>query len=95
MIRILPEAAAEVEDAANFYEHELTGLGERFLNRFQAAVEEVQLAPDMYSPLGEGYRKYGLRPFPYAVIYRAEQGVIVIVAVMHQKRRPNYWREQQ
>lgn len=46
----------------------------------------------MYSPIGSGYRKLGLRPFPYTIIYRQENDTITIVAVMHQKRRPGYWR---
>lgn len=90
---ILPGAAAELRDAAAYYEAQQAGLGNRFLDTFDDAIHEVLIAPEMYSPLGNGYRKYGLRPFPYAVIYRQAADAIVIVAVMHQKRRPDYWRE--
>lgn len=91
-VTILPGAAKELKDAATYYESQQRGLGIRFLETFDAAVHEVVLAPEMYSPLGEGFRKYGLRPFPYAAIYRQNDEDIVIVAVMHQKRRPDDWR---
>lgn len=90
---ILSGAAADLAEAAAYYESEKPALGTRFLNTFEAAVREILIAPKMYPPLGDRFRKYGLRPFPYAVIYRQEKDTLVIVAVMHQKRRPGYWRD--
>ena len=89
---ILPGAATELKDAAAYYEAQQSGLGRRFLETFDAAIHEVVQAPDMYSPLVGGFRKYGLRPFPYAAIYRQDDKDIIIVAVIHQNRRPDYWR---
>ncbi len=33
-----------------------------------------------------------MRRFPYGLIYRIQSDRVVIVAVMHLKRRPFYWR---
>jgi hypothetical protein len=33
-----------------------------------------------------------LAKFPYSVIYKEKDEVILIVAVAHAKRRPGYWR---
>ena len=92
-ISILPGAVSELQEAAIYYEAQQAGLGGRFLDIFDQAIQDISEAPDMYSPFGEGFRKYGLRPFPYAVIYRQDAGTLVIIAVMHQKRRPGYWRD--
>jgi toxin ParE1/3/4 len=35
-------------------------------------------------------RRFNLRGFPYHLIYRIEEN-IVIYAVAHHKRRPGYW----
>ena len=35
-----------------------------------------------------------MRRFPYGLIYRIQSDRVVIVAVMHLKRRPFYWRSQ-
>lgn len=38
-------------------------------------------------------RRAHLRGFPYWVMYQEVEGAVVIVAVAHEKRRPDYWRE--
>ena len=91
-MRILPGAASELQNTAAYYEAQQSGLGKRFLDVFDAGAQDIAIAPAMYSPIGNGYRKFGLRPFPYAIIYRTEADTIVIIAVMHQMRRPDYWR---
>jgi hypothetical protein len=37
-------------------------------------------------------RRHFSRDFPYAVIFLDKPGHVWIVAVMHMKRRPGYWR---
>ena len=92
-IRILPGAAKELNDASIYYETQQAGLGARFLDIFDTGLKDLSESPDMYLPIGNSFRKYGLRPFPYAIIYRQDADSILIVAVMHQKRRPGYWLE--
>jgi hypothetical protein len=38
-------------------------------------------------------RRHFSPDFPYAVIFLEQPGYVWIVAVMHMKRRPGYWRE--
>ena len=38
-----------------------------------------------------GVRRKSLARFPYSVLYTVDPDVLYIVAVAHQKRRPNYW----
>lgn len=95
ILRILPGAADELHNAAMYYEPQKPGLAKRFLETFDNAAQDIAAAPDMYSPIGTGYRRLRLRLFPYAIIYRQEHSAIVIVAVMHQKRRPGYWHQRE
>ncbi len=37
-------------------------------------------------------RRILLKRFPYAVIYLPLHNKIVVIAVMHQRRRPDYWK---
>jgi toxin ParE1/3/4 len=41
--------------------------------------------------LTERIRKFGLRRFRYNLIYAVDADEIVIVAVAHHRRRPDYW----
>jgi hypothetical protein len=40
----------------------------------------------------DGTSRYVFAKFPYKLIYFVDGGVVVIVAVAHDKRRPGYWR---
>lgn len=64
-----------------------------FLLALEAAVRSVLEAPER-SPLGaHGCRHYVFPSrYPFTLIYRLSPDV-EIVAVAHQRRRPEYWRE--
>ena len=85
------EAEEELRDAVRYYEHQQPGLGEKFAIQIR---EEVALAveePMNGSPFEEGTRRRSLGRFPYSIIYLPDRFPIMIVAVMHQRRRPGYW----
>ncbi len=69
----------------------------RAAGRFQAAVEEcidaIAEAPERYPEIEPGIRRrLVLHRFPYAVLYRIVADEVQVVAVMHTRRRPGYWR---
>lgn len=37
-------------------------------------------------------RRHFRAPFPYAIVYLEKSGIVWIVAVMHFKQRPGYWK---
>lgn len=87
-----PLAESELLDAAKYYEARSTGLGHSLLAAVRHAIEQIQAFPESSPVVRRGLRRKGLRRFPYSLIYGAELGEIKIIAVMHQKRRPYYWR---
>ena len=86
-----PEADAEFIDATRYYERQAPGLGGIFLNEVLKAINVIQENPEMFKPIGSGVRRKVLHRFPYSLLYAIESEKILIVAMMHQKRRPNYW----
>lgn len=38
------------------------------------------------------YRKFILNKYPYKIFYKNYPEIIVIVAIAHHKRKPNYWK---
>jgi toxin ParE1/3/4 len=87
-----PLAESELLDAAKFYEARSTGLGHSFLAAVRRAIEQIQAYPESSPVVRAGLRRKTLPRFPYSLIYGAELGAIKIIAVMHQKRRPSYWK---
>ena len=90
-----PDALEEYQDAASWYEEQRYRLGVEFTEAVEASVGQVLQLPDRYQPVGGDTRIFRMKRFPYYLFYRyneAEQHVR-FVAVMHHRRRPDYWRE--
>jgi len=87
-----PEAAAELEAGARFYEQLQSGLGERFLAAIDFALVGVIDSPSTWPVLdGDVWRRL-VRVFPYAILYAVEPDGIFVLAVMHCHQMPGYWR---
>ena len=86
-----PAAAADIEDAFQWYESRQIGLGEEFLEAVQEAVRVVQAHPERYPVLWRHTRRALLERFPYGLYYRIHEERIVIVACMHGRRSPRRW----
>ncbi|HRC84122.1 MAG TPA: type II toxin-antitoxin system RelE/ParE family toxin [Thermoanaerobaculia bacterium] len=87
-----PDAEHEVIEAARFYEQRMTGLGERFLEEFDAAIAEVRGAPERWPEIEHHVRRYVMSRFPYGIFYRCDGQHLRILVVKHHSRHPDYWR---
>lgn len=65
---------------------------EWYLERSEpAAKAAIKRSPLMWGNFLWGTRRYLLKKFPYAIVYRLHESEIEIVAVAHGKRKP-FWR---
>jgi plasmid stabilization system protein ParE len=78
---------------AVWYDRQRTGLGDELLDEVAEAFILSKEFPEAPPSIGGGFRRILLRRFPFGLIYRIEDGEIVIVAVAHNSRRPRYWRD--
>ncbi len=87
-------ASAEVRSITRFYARERRALGASFVEALYQATSLVAENPKVGSPLGDGYRRLMLRQFPYCMVYIVDpdSGMIRIVSVSHQRRRPDRWK---
>jgi hypothetical protein len=90
--RFLPSAREELNDAAEFYDSRVSGLGLLFLENVDRSVEMVRENPRLGVQIGHGFRRVILSRFPFAIIYVARSDEVIVVAIAHQRRRPGYWR---
>lgn len=91
-VEFLPEADEEFREAARYYEREAAGVGLAFIVAVHKAVGEVVEFPLAVQVMRAGIRRKVLQHFSYNLFYAVEVDSIVIVAVAHQRKRPNYWR---
>ena len=86
-------AKRELENAADYYELEQEGLGRRFKAEIKSAARRIARYPLAW-PIERGeIRKCSLQRFPYKMLYSIERDHILVIAVAHQHRRPDYWVE--
>jgi toxin ParE2 len=90
-IEFLDIAKVEFDEAMFFYELEQDGLGERFKAEVRRAIDRMLQFPDSW-PVERGeVRKCFVHTFPYKILYAIDHERLVILAVAHQHREPDYW----
>ena len=94
--RTHPEAAAELQEAARWYDDEQAGVGDDFLSAAEAAVRGILDWPQAGAPF-PGWkdepmvRSRHMKVFPYRVLYYIEGVRVTFLAFAHEKRKPGYW----
>lgn len=89
--RFLPAAEAELLKEVAHYSAAGRGLGVRFERAVEGAVRMAVANPDGGIPSSTGTRSRLVKGFPFSVVYRASSTEILIVAVVHHRRKPGYW----
>jgi len=88
-----PDARAEFLKAVEYYEECRKGLGRRFRDSVETQLEQIREMPFLYRVLHPPFRRCLLQTFPYSIIFSIEPDSIVIIAVAHAKREPDYWHQ--
>ncbi|MCA9028410.1 MAG: type II toxin-antitoxin system RelE/ParE family toxin [Planctomycetaceae bacterium] len=85
-------AAQELEESADWYERQSTGLGREFINEVDHAIERILNGPETFELFDRELRRCPVRKYPFHILYRSNNSEIEIVCLMHTSRRPGYWR---
>ena len=84
-----PEARVDAIEAFHWYEERSRGLGIEFRNAPDATVDRAAARPHVYAAHERDLRHAPIRRFPYAVYFRLEQDIVVVVGVIHTRRHPS------
>lgn len=90
-VRFLRPAELEMLDAAYFYELQASGLGADFLDKIEQAINDVAEDPQKWPIIHIQIRRRLIHRFPFGLLYRIDPDEILIIAIMHLHRRPDYW----
>lgn len=97
-VRLSREAAAELEEAARWYELQSPGLGGKLLDAVEQALDLMQdptppLLPMSGTAGARGAKRMILRRFPFSIVTVERNGEHIVVAFAHHARRPGYWQD--
>ena len=90
-IRFLASAQAELLAAITFYAEITPELGARFEQATAKAVRAAATHPERGAPRSSNTRRWMLEGFPFGVIYREGVSEILVIAVAHQRKKPEFW----
>ena len=91
LISFEPGAQRELAEAADFYDLESPGLGTKFIDAVESALEGLLEFPESRPMLLGKTRKLVIDRYPYSVLYWTDGKRIAVSAVAHHSRRPGYW----
>lgn len=90
-IEYLKLAKFEFHDAISHYENEQKGLGRKFESDIKSSLHRIKNFPKAYVKIKDDIQKCVLHKFPYNIIFSIEEDLILIIAVAHHHRKPDYW----
>jgi plasmid stabilization system protein ParE len=95
-IRIEPEAKQELAAAPAWYEERREGLARQLVDEVDAVFAAMARRPGRFPSYPRvtpelGVPRAAARRFPYSIAFVELVGVVRVLAVVHEKRRPGYW----
>ncbi|WFP49860.1 type II toxin-antitoxin system RelE/ParE family toxin [Methylomonas sp. EFPC3] len=90
-VEFLAAAETELDQAYQWYEQQQSGLGKQYLSEFDAAIRRITAFPKSYVLIDTEIRRCLIKRFPYGVLYGIDRQSIIVVAVAHLHRKPDYW----
>ena len=87
-----PVARRELEEAIDYYNAERQGLGSEFREEVQRVLALLTRFPRLGQAVRGNVRRMMLSRFSYCIYYRLlTPDTLRILAVAHNRRRPEYW----
>jgi len=65
--RFVFSADIELDEAIRYYDHQLPGLGFRFFQEVDAAIDRISFMPEAWTKIGRRTRRCLIKSFPYAL----------------------------
>jgi plasmid stabilization system protein ParE len=88
-----PEAEAELNSAIEYYEQREPGLGFDFSLEVYSSLQGILSFPQSWPVLDGEVRRCLIHRFPYGILYSVEADSIFVLAIMHLRREPGYWKD--
>jgi plasmid stabilization system protein ParE len=86
-------ARAEMADAKRYYERQQRGLGLTFQHEAAVSAKRILEQPLAWQVESDPVRRFLFNRFPYKMLYVIRGERIIVLAVAHQHRNPDYWIE--
>ncbi len=93
-VEIERDAEAEMVEAARYYDEHQPGLGSDFLDKVDDAIGQIAGHSSRFGFYrgSKAVRSVRLARFPYRLLFTIRTDRVLVVAVAHLHRHPDYWK---
>ena len=93
MAELILCSAAEVDytESLCWYAERSVNVANDFDAELHSALDQIQTAPERFPFCDARHRFFLMRRFPFRIIYRIIHGNIVVIAIAHASRSPDFW----
>jgi toxin ParE1/3/4 len=88
---LIPEAEADLAEAAKWYEQRLDGLGRELVICIRETLQPLSSLPDHHEEVIPEIRRKMVKRFPYSIFYRSHENRIEVLGIFHNHRDPKAW----
>jgi hypothetical protein len=90
--QLLEGAEDDAREAYLYYLSRSLRVAEEFQERLDEAMEDLQEAAHQYQIVHDPIRRHQLEQFPHGLMYEIDGDTVVVHAVAHPRREPEFWR---
>jgi|SRR5215212_920368 len=91
-VKFHPGARVDLKKGKAFYRHRSPLAAAAFVQEVDTALSRIAETPMRYQIGEHGTREFVLPwRFPYTIVYRVKESLIIIVAVAHHSKEAGYW----
>ena len=84
-------AETDITESLCWYANRSTTVANDFDDEFHRALNQILSDPLRFPACDLRHRFYLMRRFPFRVIYRVDGDDVIVMAVAHAARSPDYW----
>jgi plasmid stabilization system protein ParE len=92
-IVLSPDAKADMRSARRWYTHINPSLAQQFRVECRTTARRIAQFPYQFSLVNGTARKALLKRFPYVMYYRLYSKLVIVDAVLHQRRSDAIWKQ--
>lgn len=95
IVKIEPEAIADIQEITDWYNEQQAGLGKRFQSSTIKQINSLGKNPQIYTVRYKEIRCALIKKFPYMVHFfiNDENSTVEVLAVISTSRNPKIWTE--
>ncbi len=91
-IRILASAKRDLIDGYRFYERQLEGLGEYFLDSLYSDIDSLLVSAGIHAVCFDRFQRLLSKRFPFSVYYQVAESSVNVYAILDSRRSPSWIR---